>query len=89
MSSRSKGFGGWRRAPGSFSADPPMTPVRGSPVPQSRDIHTRASTVAISGASAVFRGLRPASLPDDDDDAQSRPPQPHRDDSSGSARAER
>jgi hypothetical protein len=63
MSSRSKGFGGWWRAPRSCSADPPMIPVRGAPVPQSRTIHTPASTAAISGVSAVFRGSRPASLP--------------------------
>ena len=29
MSSRSKGFGGWRRAPRSCSGDSPMIPVRG------------------------------------------------------------
>jgi hypothetical protein len=40
-----------------------MIPVRGAPVPQSRAVHTPASTAAISGASAVFRGFRPASLP--------------------------
>jgi hypothetical protein len=51
MCSRSKGFGGWRRAPRSCSGDPPMIPVRGAPVPPSRAIDTRATTAAISGAS--------------------------------------
>jgi hypothetical protein len=45
------------------SAKPRMIPARGVPVPQSRAVHTPASTPAISGASAVFRGFRPASLP--------------------------
>ncbi len=61
--SRSKGFGGRRRAPRSCSVNPHTIPVRGAPVPQSRAVHTPASTAAISGASAVFRGFRPASLP--------------------------
>ena len=60
--SRSKGFGG-RRAPRSCSVIPHTIPVRGAPVPQPRAGHTPASTAAISGASAVFRGFRPASLP--------------------------
>ena len=60
--SRSKGFGG-RRAPTSCSVIPHTIPVRGAPVPQPRPGHTPASTAAISGASAVFRGFRPASLP--------------------------
>ena len=45
------------------SANPRMIPPRGVPVPQSRAVHTPASTPVISGASAVFRGSRPASLP--------------------------
>jgi hypothetical protein len=40
-----------------------MIPVRGAPVPQSRAVHTQASTRAISATSALFRGFRPASLP--------------------------
>ena len=60
--SRSKGFGG-RRAPRSCSVIPHTIPVRGAPVPLPRAGHTPASTAAISGASAVFRGFRPASLP--------------------------
>ena len=60
--SRSKGFGG-RRAPRSCSVIPHTIPVRGAPVPLPRAGHTPASTAAISGASAVFRGSRPASLP--------------------------
>ena len=43
--------------------NPHVIPVRGAPVPQSLVVHTSASTAAISGASAVFRGFRPASLP--------------------------
>ena len=60
--SRSKGFGG-RRAPRSCSVNPHTLPVRGAPVAQPRAAQTPASTAAISGASAVFRGFRPASLP--------------------------
>ena len=60
---RSKGFGGQRRAPRSCSVNPRMIPARGAPVPQLRAVHTPASIAAISGASAVFRGFRPASLP--------------------------
>jgi hypothetical protein len=60
--SRSKGFGG-RRAPRSCSVIPHTIPVRGAPVPLPRAGHTPASTAAISGASAVSRGFRPASLP--------------------------
>ena len=51
------------RAPRSCSVIPHTIPVRGAPVPQPRAVHTPASTAAISGASAVFRGFRPASLP--------------------------
>ena len=61
--SGSKGFGGRRCAPRSCSVNPHTIPVRGAPVPQPRAVHTPASTAAISGASAVFRGFRPASLP--------------------------
>jgi hypothetical protein len=61
--SRWKGFGRRRRAPRSCSENPHLIPVRGAPVPQSRAVHTPVSTTAISGASAVFRGFRPASLP--------------------------
>jgi hypothetical protein len=60
--SRSKGFGG-RRVPRSCSVNPHTIPVRGAPVPQARAGHTPASTAAISGTSAVFRGVSPASLP--------------------------
>jgi hypothetical protein len=56
--SRSKGFGG-RRAPRSCSVNPHTIAVRGAPVPQPRAVRT----VAISGASAVFRGSRTASFP--------------------------
>jgi hypothetical protein len=55
---RSKGFGG-RRAPRSCSVNPHTIVVRGAPVPQPRAVRT----AAISGASAVFRGSRPASFP--------------------------
>jgi hypothetical protein len=34
-----------------------------APVPQPRAEHTPASTAALSGASAVFQGFRPVSLP--------------------------
>jgi hypothetical protein len=61
--SRSTEFGGRRRAPRSCSGNPHMNPLRGAPVPQSRAVHTPASTAAISAASAVFRGFRPTSLP--------------------------
>jgi hypothetical protein len=61
--SRSKGLGGRRRAPRSCSVNPHTIPVRGAPVSQPWAGHTAASTAAISGASAVFRGFRPASLP--------------------------
>jgi hypothetical protein len=61
--SGSKGLGGWRRAPRSCAVNPHMIPVRGAPVPQPRAVQTPASSAAISGASAVFRGFRPASLP--------------------------
>ena len=40
------------------SANPRMIPARGVPVPQSRAVNAPASTPAISGASAVFRGFR-------------------------------
>jgi hypothetical protein len=40
-----------------------MIPVRGAPVPLSWAVHIPAGTAAISRASAVFRGFRPASLP--------------------------
>ena len=60
--SRSKGFGG-RRAPRSCSVNPHSNPVRRAPVPQPRAVPAPARTSAISGASAVFRGFRPASLP--------------------------
>jgi hypothetical protein len=43
--------------------NPHTIPMRGAPVPQLRAGHAPASTAAISGASAVFRGFRPASLP--------------------------
>jgi hypothetical protein len=45
------------------SANPHMISARGAPVLQSRAVHTPASTPAISGASAVLQGFRPASLP--------------------------
>lgn len=60
---RSKGLGGRRRAPRSCSVNPHVIPVRGAPVPQPWAVPTPASTAAISGASAVFRGFGPASLP--------------------------
>jgi hypothetical protein len=53
--------GGAHRGPA--SVNPHRIPVSGAPVPQSRVVHTSASTAAISGASAVFRGFRPASHP--------------------------
>jgi hypothetical protein len=40
-----------------------VIPARGAPVPQSRAVHTSDDTWAISGASAVSRGFRQASLP--------------------------
>jgi hypothetical protein len=60
--SGSKGLCGRRRAPRSCSRNPHVIPMRKAPVPQSRARHIPASTAAISGASAVFRGFRPASL---------------------------
>jgi hypothetical protein len=82
--SRSKGFGG-RRAPKSCSVNPHTIAMRGAPVPQPRAGHTPAGT-----AHRDLRGfgcvpwLSPGVAPDGDD-AHSRPPQPHRGDTSGSA----
>jgi hypothetical protein len=61
--SGSKRSGGRRHAPKSFSVDPHLILVRSAPVPQSRAVHTRASTAATSGDSAAFRDFCPASLP--------------------------
>ena len=61
--SGSKGLSGRRCAPRSCSVNPHSNPVRRAPVPQPRAVPAPARTSAISGASAVFRGFRPASLP--------------------------
>src|SRR5262249_56509239 len=51
------------RAPRSCSVNPHVIPARRAPVPPSRVLPDQASAAAISGASAAFRGFRPASLP--------------------------
>jgi hypothetical protein len=86
--SGSKGFGGRRRAPRFCSVNPRTIPVRGAPVPQSRALHTPASTAANSGGFGCVPGLSPGDALDGDG-ARTWPPRPHRGDASGSARGER
>jgi hypothetical protein len=64
--SDSKGLGGRRRAPRSCSVNPPRSPLRGAPVPQSQALPDQASAAAVSGF-GCDPGLSPGVARDGDD----------------------